>query len=220
MNAGEREKLYAAQVGADALARQRRATAPKCKSCLRPMRWVTVSTTNRKMPVDYDPHEDGNVVVHANDRADVYRDVTMNDRALYKLRAGAFGLVVVEYANLFTIPYVPLPRSETQRVFEFVQNASAEISGNFVRQIFGEHIGIVREAHVTATAREPSPKELREKKTLEARRSAQPFEWASHVYVTVGGEVRWRCCGNLFDDDHSPYCQNPETGMGSPGWGY
>jgi hypothetical protein len=74
MNATEREQLYAKELGPEALARQRRASAPKCRSCLRPMRWVTVSTTNRKMPVDYDPHEDGNVVVYANDRADVYRD--------------------------------------------------------------------------------------------------------------------------------------------------
>lgn len=73
MNATEREKLYAAELGTEALARQRRATAPTCRGCNQPMRWVTVSTTNRKMPVDYDPHEAGNVIVYANDRADVYR---------------------------------------------------------------------------------------------------------------------------------------------------
>lgn len=73
MNATERQKLYAEELGQEALARQLRASAPRCKGCLRPMRWVTVSTTNRKMPVDYDPHEDGNVIVYANDRADVYQ---------------------------------------------------------------------------------------------------------------------------------------------------
>lgn len=71
MNARDRQRLYADQVGEDALARQKRAAAPKCKSCHRPMRWV-ITNRGRKMPVDFDPHEDGNVVVNQNDRAEVY----------------------------------------------------------------------------------------------------------------------------------------------------
>lgn len=54
-----------------------------------------------------------------------------------------------------------------------------------------------------------TPEELRRRNEIEANRSPQPFEWASHVYVTVHGEVRWRCCGNLFEDDHSIYCASP-----------
>ncbi|MFL5954828.1 MAG: hypothetical protein ACJ76I_12050 [Gaiellaceae bacterium] len=73
MNARERQKLYAESVGADALARQLRAAAPKCKSCLRPMLWVTTNR-GRHMPVDFDPHEAGNVVVFADGRADIYRE--------------------------------------------------------------------------------------------------------------------------------------------------
>jgi hypothetical protein len=65
---------------------------------------------------------------------------------------------------------------------------------------------------------EPSIDDLRKRKELEARSSPQPFEWASRVYVTVGGEVRWRCCGSLFDDDHSPYCQNATDASGGRGW--
>lgn len=77
MNAVEREKLYAQQLGDDALARQKRAKAPRCRSCERPMRWVDTNR-GRKMPVDYDPHEDGNVVVHANGRADVYQSTPLD----------------------------------------------------------------------------------------------------------------------------------------------
>lgn len=54
-----------------------------------------------------------------------------------------------------------------------------------------------------------TPEELRLQKELEAGQSMQPFEWASHVYVTVNGEVRWRCCLNLFEDDHTVYCASP-----------
>ncbi|HEX4521056.1 MAG TPA: hypothetical protein VH063_15855 [Gaiellaceae bacterium] len=44
----------------------------------------------------------------------------------------------------------------------------------------------------------------------EANCTSQPWEWASHVYLTAHGELRWRCCANLFTDDHSPYCGMPE----------
>jgi hypothetical protein len=70
VNALDRQRLYEKEMGAEAAYRQRRASAPKCKSCGRPMRWVDTNR-GRKMPVDFDPHEDGNVVVHANGRADV-----------------------------------------------------------------------------------------------------------------------------------------------------
>jgi hypothetical protein len=54
-----------------------------------------------------------------------------------------------------------------------------------------------------------TPEELRRQKEIEASSSMQPFEWASHVYVTVDGELRWRCCANLFTEPHSPYCASP-----------
>jgi hypothetical protein len=83
MNAAERRKLYEEQVGTEALQRQdalkqrqARAVAPKCRSCEAPMRWV-VTGRGRRMPVDFDPHEDGNVVVDANGRAEVYRETPM-----------------------------------------------------------------------------------------------------------------------------------------------
>lgn len=44
----------------------------------------------------------------------------------------------------------------------------------------------------------------------EAQHADQPFEWASHTYMTAHGELRWRCCGNLFTDDHGPYCAMPD----------
>lgn len=74
MNARDRERLYAEQQGGDALARQQRAAAPRCKSCRRPIRWVVTRGNGRRMPVDWDPHEDGNVVVDPDGRADVYRE--------------------------------------------------------------------------------------------------------------------------------------------------
>jgi hypothetical protein len=65
-------------------------------------------------------------------------------------------------------------------------------------------------AQVEALATTPTtPDELRRMKELEAGASMQPFEWASHVYVTAHDEVRWRCCGNLFGDAHSVYCASP-----------
>lgn len=66
----DKAKLYAAELGDDALERQLRAAAPRCRLCDAPMRWVTTHA-DRKMPVDYDPHDAGNVVVMV-DRATVY----------------------------------------------------------------------------------------------------------------------------------------------------
>lgn len=124
---------------------------------------------------------------------------------LYKLRAGAFGLIVVEHADPFTIPHLPLPLPPRRIVsvqFQTWLNPKA------YDQLM---VGGPRMVDSTASI---SPADSRRRKEAEARSSEQPFEWASRVYVTVGGEVRWRCCGNLFDDDHSPYCQAPDNAMG------
>lgn len=69
---------------------------------------------------------------------------------------------------------------------------------------------------VPAPARPEGPKTLaqvqaeqRDREARAANGSDQPFEWATHVALTVDGQLRWRCCGNLFTEDHSPYCFMP-----------
>lgn len=123
----------------------------------------------------------------------------------WRLRARGFGLLVVEHSDAFSIPYTPLPAARETAVTEgLFETASVEyITGpELVKRMF-----VGREP---APAASPStPAELRLLKEREAIRSEQPFEWASHVYVTVNGEVRWRCCSNLFDEPHSPYCASP-----------
>lgn len=74
MNKADVAKLYAEHVGEDAFERERRAAAPRCKACGAAIRWVVTYARDQRMPVDYDPHEDGNVVVYNHGRADVYRD--------------------------------------------------------------------------------------------------------------------------------------------------
>jgi hypothetical protein len=82
MNAAERRRLYEQEVGADALQRQLRAAARKCDLCGRPMRFV-VTGRGRRTYVDFDPHEDGTVLVDRNGRADTYRETptTVTDGA-------------------------------------------------------------------------------------------------------------------------------------------
>lgn len=46
---------------------------------------------------------------------------------------------------------------------------------------------------------------LLERKEREAVLSQQPFGWNQRLYQSVTG-LRWTCCGNLFEDDHSPWC--------------
>jgi hypothetical protein len=50
------------------------------------------------------------------------------------------------------------------------------------------------------------PPSLAEQKAAQAARAQQPEGWADRVYLSVSG-LRWRCCGNLFEDEHSPWCQ-------------
>jgi hypothetical protein len=76
VNAAEQQRLYEQEAGRDALARETHAAAllkaPKCRSCQKPLRWI-VTNRGRRMPVDFYPHEDGNIVVHPDGRADVYQ---------------------------------------------------------------------------------------------------------------------------------------------------
>jgi hypothetical protein len=44
----------------EALARQKRDAATKCKSCAAPIRWAKTGA-GKHMPLDYDEHEGGNV---------------------------------------------------------------------------------------------------------------------------------------------------------------
>lgn len=73
MNKADIAKLYAQTAGEEALEREQRASAPRCKACGAAIRWVVTYARDQRMPVDYDPHEDGNVVVYNHGRADVYR---------------------------------------------------------------------------------------------------------------------------------------------------
>jgi hypothetical protein len=54
------ERLYQEQMGAEALAEQRRAGAPKCRACAKPIRWATAGNGKHVM-LDFDEHEGGNV---------------------------------------------------------------------------------------------------------------------------------------------------------------
>ena len=39
----------------------------------------------------------------------------------------------------------------------------------------------------------------------DAAASTYQGEWSERVYESVTG-LRWRCCGNLFTEDHTPWC--------------
>lgn len=54
------ERLYRELMDDEALARQKREAAPRCKSCGAPIRWAKTSN-GRHMPLDYDEHDGGNV---------------------------------------------------------------------------------------------------------------------------------------------------------------
>jgi hypothetical protein len=58
--------MYAEQLGEDALARQRRESAPKCKSCGAPIRWA-ITRSGRRMPLDYDESPTGNVLLFGDE---------------------------------------------------------------------------------------------------------------------------------------------------------
>lgn len=66
----DKAKLYAAELGEEVLARQLRAAAPRCRFCHEPIRWTTTHR-GKRLPVDYDQHEAGTVVV-LGDRATVF----------------------------------------------------------------------------------------------------------------------------------------------------
>lgn len=55
-------------------------------------------------------------------------------------------------------------------------------------------------------------------KALSARRSKQPGGWGTKVIETQSG-LRWACCGNPFDEDHSPYCRTEGTAGDPWQWG-
>jgi hypothetical protein len=56
----DQARLYEQEKGEDAAALQRRAAAPKCSSCGAPILWA-VTEAGKRMPLDYDEHEGGNV---------------------------------------------------------------------------------------------------------------------------------------------------------------
>jgi len=61
----------AEQLGESAAQRARRDDARKCKSCHAPIIWAKNETTGKWMPLDYDPHEGGNVFLFLNGKCRV-----------------------------------------------------------------------------------------------------------------------------------------------------
>ncbi len=68
-----------------------------------------------------------------------------------------------------------------------------------------------------ATTAELAPEPERERFVREAWDEEQPGQWLN-VYETVHGDLRFRCCHNLFvDGEHTPWCpKQPDRHMG--GW--
>lgn len=58
------ERLYRETMDDEALARQKREAATKCKSCGEPIRWGREG--ERHVALDYDEHEGGNVFLFAD----------------------------------------------------------------------------------------------------------------------------------------------------------
>jgi hypothetical protein len=56
----DQARRYREQMGETALERQKRQAATKCKSCFAPIIWA-VTTGGKRMPLDYDENEAGNV---------------------------------------------------------------------------------------------------------------------------------------------------------------
>jgi hypothetical protein len=65
ISAREQQTLYRDTMGENALERQRRAGATRCRSCFRPIRWARTGS-GKRMPVDYDENEAGNVFLFAD----------------------------------------------------------------------------------------------------------------------------------------------------------
>lgn len=61
----EQARLYRDSMGENAAERQKRAAATRCKSCFAPIIWAKSETTGRRMPIDYDPNDGGNVFYSA-----------------------------------------------------------------------------------------------------------------------------------------------------------
>lgn len=120
-----------------------------------------------------------------------------------RARRGAFGIFIVEHVRP-TTPHVLLPR---------------EKPSPSLNELWQEDVLMPRlQAFVSTTVRPapappaPStPEQLRKLKEQEAANSAQPWGWSAtyfepgRVYMSVSG-LRWRCCGNPFDEAHSPWC--------------
>jgi hypothetical protein len=119
-----------------------------------------------------------------------------------RLSAGPFGITVVE-AHRPVTGYALLPECFKPPV---VVVGGSLVSAEQVRTMFSlprQSLGEIIDWHGQATA--PStPAELRHEKEAAARHSQQPHGW-TNAYQSVTG-LRWRCCGNRFEDDHSPWC--------------
>lgn len=116
--------------------------------------------------------------------------------ATMRTRQGAFGILVVTVVPAAT-PHILLPLSDNQPLVQWVFSTAEQSVGH--RHVFTEAPPLVAEP--------AGPDELRAEKEREAsaRGNYQPFGWGTRTYQSVSG-VRWVCCGNPFDEAHSPWC--------------
>jgi hypothetical protein len=117
------------------------------------------------------------------------------------LRRGAFGILVAEVRPPLS-GYALLPECfrPPDELTHFLL-PSVEVGEKMFRRLLGARLD-------DAGAKQPpsSPRDLREAKEIEARQAYQPDGWGDRTYQSVTG-LRWRCCGNLFEEEHSPWCR-------------
>lgn len=114
-------------------------------------------------------------------------------------RRAGFGLIVLEYPRPQTLQWVDLSQPAI---------AAADVTELFGVQLaagtFQWHQFAAPRAQAPPAADPDTPAELRCQLELDAARSPQPAEWMN-VYRSVSG-LRWRCCQNRFEDEHTPWC--------------
>lgn len=121
-------------------------------------------------------------------------------------RHGAFGMLVVNVIPPAT-PHLllPLQRHDEMQLSEFIRHALGAD---------GAPERVLRQAMTAVDSQatpELQPEELRLEKEQSARQTMQPWGWigtafgGQRIYMSVTGP-RWVCCGNRFDEGHSPWC--------------
>jgi hypothetical protein len=111
---------------------------------------------------------------------------------------GPFGIAVVEVIPPST-PHVLLPREHRETVYALEGLIPMEVA----QQLFG-----IAPAPLPAEPLDEAalaPEQLRDLLEHQARKATQPAGWGDRTYQSISG-LRWRCCGHLFEDGHSPWC--------------